>query len=336
MASPRRKWVAVTSTEDMPVALPPVRQALRGIALVKVVPLPFSALSAAQERRFANMLLGAAGILLRPGFMTPSLLDQLPDLRVVGVHGAGVDQVDVAACTERGVQVTNAPGANADAVAELTIGLMLSLIRRIPESAERVRSERVWGEARHTGGELKGKMLGLIGMGQIGVRVTRIAKAFGMTVCAHDPGLTAKDIRARGARPMKFETLLASADVISLHAPHIPATHHMIDRVALAKMKRGAYLVNAARGPLIDEKALARALKSGRLGGAALDVLDGEPPDPESPIFAAPNVILTPHMAGSTAECLNAIARTAGQDIARVLQNKRPKFPVNKPRKQRT
>ncbi len=335
MAAPSKGWAAVTATEDFPVDLGPVRQALNGIAPVRVVPLPFSPLEKSEETRFAKMLRGAAGLLLRPGYITPSLLDQLPDLRVVAVHGAGVDQVDVAACTERGVLVTNTPGANADAVAELTIGLMLSLLRRIPSAAERVRTERVWGEARHTGEELRGKTLGLVGIGQIGERITRIAQAFGMKVCAHDPGLSQKEIRARGARPMKLDSLLAEADIVSLHAPHIPATHHLINRGALAKMKKGAYLINAARGPLVDEKALAAALKSGRLAGAALDVLEGEPPDPGSPVFGAPNIILTPHMAGSTKECLEAIAREAAADIARVIQGKRAKYPVNKPVKMR-
>lgn len=335
MATTARPWVAVTATEDFPVALAPVRRAMKGIAPVKVVPLPFSPLSPAREKPFAAMLQGAAGMLLRPGYVTPTLLDQLPDLRVVAVHGVGVDQVDVDACTQRGVLVTNAPGANADAVAELTIGLMLSLARQIPESAERVRSHRVWGEARHTGSELKGKTLGLVGIGQIGAKVAAIATAFGMTVTAHDPAVPAQDIRARGARPMTLDKLLAGADMISLHAPAIPATHHLIDRAAFAKMKKGAFLVNAARGPLIDETAMCRALKSGRLGGAALDVLEGEPPDPKSPIFDAPNIILTPHMAGSTHECLNAIAEAAARDIARVLQGKRPKFPYNKPVKRR-
>ena len=331
----RRPWVAVTATDDFPVAMAPVRDALRGVAPLKVVFLPFSPLSTAQEARFAEIFQGAAGILLRPGYITASLLDRLPDLRVVAVHGAGVDQVDVDACTVRGVLVTNAPGANADAVAELTLGLMLGLARRFPESAARVRGQRVWGEARHTGTELKGKTLGLIGVGQIGTRVIHIARAFGMKVMAHDSGLTAKEIRARGARSMGLDALLAASDYVSLHAPHVPATHHLIGGAAIARMKKGAYLVNTARGPLVDERALARALKSGMLGGAALDVLEGEPPDPNSPIFDAPNILLTPHMAGSTTECLETIARTAGQDSARILQGKWAKFPVNKPVRKR-
>jgi D-3-phosphoglycerate dehydrogenase / 2-oxoglutarate reductase len=326
-----RRWVAVTATDDFPVALAPVRRALKGVAPMRVVKLPFRPLSAGEERRFATELGGAAGMLLRPGYVTPTLLDLLPDLRVVAVHGAGVDQVDVAACTERGVLVTNAPGANADAVTELVIGLMISLARRLPESAARVRAERVWGEARHTGGELRGKTLGLIGLGQIGQRVATVAAALGMKILAHDPALPAAEIRARGARPSRLDTLLANSDFISLHAPHVPATHHMIDRRAISKMKNSAYLINAARGPLIDEVALTAALKRGRLGGAALDVLEGEPPDPSSAIFDAPNIILTPHMAGSTIECLETIARVAAEDIARVLRARRPRHPVNKP-----
>lgn len=336
LSKTRKQWVAVTATDDFPVNLAPVREELKGIAPIRVIPLPFSPLSLAQEKKFAKQLQGAAGMLLRPGYITPSLLDLLPDLRVVAVHGAGVDQVNVDACTEHGVLVTNAPGANADSVAELAIGLMLSLVRRIPQSAERVRNERVWGEARHTGNELKGKTLGLVGFGQIGTRVTRIARIFGMAVCAHDPGVPSKDIRALGAKPVTLDALLAASDIVSLHAPHIPSTHHLMNRKTLTRMKKGALLVNTARGPLIDETALLRALKVGRVGGAALDVLDGEPPDPNSAIFEAPNLVVTPHIAGSTEECLAAIARTAARDIARVIQGKRAKFPVNKPVRRRT
>ena len=325
----RKRWAAVTSTSDFPVAMASVKRALAGVAPVRAVALPFRPLTEEEEVLFAEKLNGAEGILLRPGYITASLLDLLPDLRVVAVHGAGVDQVDVAACTQRGVLVTNTPGANANAVAELTLGLILSLARRIPQAASRVGAERVWGEARHTGVELKGKTLGLIGIGQVGSRLTKMALAMGMKVLAHDPGLKSEEIKARGARPTRYDTLLSRADFITLHAPLTPKTHHLIDRQAISKMKKGAFLVNAARGPLVDEAALARALKSGRIGGAALDVLEGEPPDPESAIFGAPNLILTPHMAGSTHECLEAIATWAGADIARVLSGKKPRYPVN-------
>ena len=333
MTSKKRRWVAVTATDDFPVSMKPVREALRGVAPVQTVPLPFSPIGAAQEKKFAKLFQGAAGMLLRPGYITPTLLDQLPDLKIVAVHGAGVDQVDVEACTARGVLVTNAPGANADSVAELTLGLMISLARRVAHSAWRVHHEKVWGEARHTGSELIGKTLGLVAVGQIGSRVARLCQAFGMKVCAYDPGVPAKEMRVIGVRPMKLDALLGVSDYVSLHAPHIPETHHLINRKAIAKMKKGAFLINAARGPLVDEAALAHALRSGKLGGAALDVLEGEPPDPKSPIFDAPNILLTPHMAGSTRECLDRIAGTAATDIARMLQGKRPKHRLNRPRR---
>ena len=266
----KKRWVAVTSTPDFPVAMAPVKRAMNGVAPVRTVALPFRPLDEAEEAAFARKLKSAEGVLLRPGYITASLLDLLPDLRVVAVHGAGVDQVDVAACTERGVLVTNTPGANANAVAELTLGLMLSLARRIPQAASRVGAERVWGEARHTGMELQGKTLGLIGIGQVGSRLTKMALAMGMKVLAHDPGLKSEDIKARGARPARFETLLGRADFISLHAPLTPKTHHLIDGQAISKMKKGAFLINAARGPLVDETgAGARAgQRQSRRGGA--------------------------------------------------------------------
>ncbi len=327
----KKRWVAVTSTSDFPVVMAPVQEALAGVAPVRAVALPFRHLEENEEAAFAAKLRGAEGILLRPGYVTAPLLARLPDLRVVAVHGAGVDQVDVDACTQSGVLVTHTPGANASAVAELTLGLMLSLARRIPQAASRVGAERVWGEARHTGSELGGKTLGLVGIGQIGSRLAKMARAMGMKVLAHDPGLSQEEIRARGGRASRLETLLGRADFISLHAPLIPATRHLINGQAISQMKKGAFLINAARGPLVDEEALARGLESGHIGGAALDVLEGEPPDPASAIFDAPNLILTPHMAGSTKECLESIAARAGSDIARVLSGRKPRHPVNKP-----
>jgi phosphoglycerate dehydrogenase-like enzyme len=266
---------------------------------------------------------------LRSGYVTRALLERLPDLRVIGVHGTGVDPVDVTACTERGVVVTNTPGANADAVTELTLALMIAVLRRLTPSAQQTQFERAWDSARHTGGELKGRTLGLVGYGEIGQRVGTIARAFGMSVVASDPGLSPELITERGAEPMALDALLAHADIVSLHAPAIPATHHMINARSLARMKPTAIIINCARGTLVNENDLAAALVARRLGGAALDVLDGEPPDPLSPIFNAPNLVLTPHMAGSTHECLATIARMAGEDIARVLRGETASNSVN-------
>lgn len=322
-------WVALAGTEDLPIADGPARAALDGAAEARVVALPYKKLTPDEEAHWAGELSGAGGLLLRSGYVTASLLDRLPDLKVVAVHGAGVDPVDIDACTARGVQVTNAPGANANAVAELVFGLMLSLVRGIPGAAHSAKVDKAWDAARVTGGELRGRTLGLVGYGQIGRRVARIAEAFGMTVAASDPAVADDVMQADNVTPMPLEALLGAADVISLHAPSIPATRHMIDVAALRAMKPTALLVNCARGALVDENALAAALADGQLGGAALDVLEGEPPDPNSPVYTAPNLLITPHMAGSTFECLDAIAATCGADMAAVLRGEQPAFPVN-------
>lgn len=323
-------WVALTGIADLPIAEPPARKALDGVAEARVIGLPYKPLNADEEAHWAGELQGAVGILLRSGYITASLLDRLPDLKIVAVHGAGVDPVDIETCTARGVQVTNAPGANANAVAELVFGLMLAHVRQIPASAHKAMAEKAWDAARHTGGELRGRTLGLVGFGQIGKRVALIAQVFGMIVVASDPIVSDADMQAAGVQPMQLNDLLAASDMISLHAPAIPATRHMINAKSIALMKSDACLINCARGALVDEVALAAALRAGQLGGAALDVLDGEPPDPTSPIYGAPNMLLTPHMAGSTFECLDAIAATTATDIARVLKGEPPVHPVNK------
>lgn len=323
-------WVALTGITDLPIAEAPARQALEGVAEVRVIGLPYKPLNADEEAHWAAELQGAGGILLRSGYITASLVDRLPDLKIVAVHGAGVDPVDIEACTARGVQVTNAPGANANAVAELVFGLMLAHVRQIPASAHKAMAEKAWDAARHTGGELRGRILGLVGFGKVGKRVALIAQAFGMTVIASDPVVSDADIQAAGVQPVQLDDLLALSHIISLHAPAIPATRHMINAKSIALMKSDACLINCARGALVDEVALAAALRAGQLGGAALDVLDGEPPDPASPIYGAPNMLITPHMAGSTFECLDAIAATTAADIARVLKGEQPVHPVNK------
>lgn len=326
-----RPWIALAATPELPILEAPVRHAAADRHEVRTVALPYAPLSTEETVHWAERFAGAGGILLRSGYVTGELLDLLPDLRVVAVHGAGVDPVDVAACTERGVQVTNTPGANADAVAELTIALVLSALRGIPDAAHATRSCRQWDSARVLGGELGGRTLGLVGIGQIGTRVAGLAAAFGARVVAADPALDAAAVRERHAEPVSTETLLAEADIISLHAPAIAATRHMINAASIARMKPGVVLVNCARGSLVDETALAEALQQGQVGAAALDVLDGEPPDPDSPLYGAPNVIMTPHMAGSTRECLETIARVAAGDIVRVLDGARPAHPVNAP-----
>ncbi|OED40067.1 hypothetical protein AB833_12860 [Chromatiales bacterium (ex Bugula neritina AB1)] len=322
-------WVALAVNPDLPISQGPVSQALEGIAEFKAVHIPYKKLTAEEEDHCADLLQGAYAILLRSGYITASLLAKLPDLKVIAVHGTGVDPVDVETCSKRSIIVTNTPGANADAVTELSFALMISLLRGLQTSSARAMQDKLWDEARTTGGELRGRQLGVVGFGQIGQRVATIAQAFGMKVIASDPQVEDADIIAKGAAAGSLEELLNHSDIVTLHAPATPATHHLINQRSLQTMKRGALLINCARGALVDEYAVAAALESGQLGGAALDVLAGEPPDPQSPVYQAPNFLLTPHMAGSTLECLDNVARMAAADIAAVLSNRSPAHPVN-------
>lgn len=324
-----KPWVALAVNPDLPISEGPVQNALQGIADYKAIEIPYKKLSTTEEQKCATLLQGASGLLLRSGYMTETLIAQLPSLKVIGVHGTGVDPVDVAASSKQGITVTNTPGANADAVTELSFALMISLLRRIPESARLAMHDKLWDEARFTGGELRGKTLGMVGFGQIGQRVAKIATAFGMRVVASDPQIDAATMKSFGAESGTLKTVLTTADIISLHAPAVPATMNLINRQSINSMKKGALLINCARGALVDEIAVAEALHSGQLGGAALDVLQGEPPNPQSPIFDAPNFLLTPHMAGSTYECLDTVAQMAATDIANVLAGRAPLYAVN-------
>ncbi len=327
----RIPWIALTATEELPIFREPMDVAAKGLAEVKEIPMPYKPLTDSEIGYWSNQLAGAAAILLRSGYITEALLHNLKDLKIVAVHGSGVDPVDVDACTGRGIYVTNTPGANADAVAEITLGLMLSLARNIPSAVEKVKSDLAWDDARYLGTELKNKTLGLLGLGQIGGRVSKIAIAFGMNIIAHDPAMPSTEIQKRGVKPVSLSDLAKYSDFLSLHAPATDATNKIINRRFISLMKQSSLIINCARGSLIDEHALADALISKKISGAALDVLDGEPPDPKSPLFHAPNVLVTPHMAGSTAECLKTIANTATQDIIRVLKGQQPQNAVNTP-----
>ncbi len=242
--------------------------------------------------------------------VTAELLRRAERLRVIGRAGVGVDNIDLEAARARGVTVVNAPTAASIAVAELTFGLLLALARAIPRADAGMKEGR-WLKKELRGRELYGKTLGLLGLGRIGAEVARRALAFGMIVLAYDPFLPEEAVRERGAQPASLEALYARADYISLHLPLTEETRGLIDEKALARMKRGVYLVCAARGGIISEPALLRALNSGHVAGAALDVFAQEPPG-ASDLVKHPRVIATPHIGAQTVE---AQARAA-QDIA--------------------
>ena len=231
--------------------------------------------------------------------VTRELFDKAPRLRAVGRAGVGVDNIDLPEATKRGVLVMSTPGGNAVSVAEHTFALMLALARQVPRVDAGLREGR-W-EKSSSGTELRGKILGLIGLGRIGGEVARRAEAFDMKVIAYDPYISEAAAKELQVELVNLDRLLSESDFISLHTALSPATQNMINAASLAKMKPTARIVNAARGELIDERALAEALKSGRIAGAALDVFVEEPPK-NSPLIGLPNLIGTPHIAGSTAE----------------------------------
>src|SRR5579885_3694081 len=231
--------------------------------------------------------------------VTAALLDKAPKLRVVGRAGVGVDNIDLQEATRRGVLVMSTPGGNAVSVAEHTFALMLALARQVPKMDAALREGR-W-EKSSSGTEVRGKTLGLIGLGRIGSEVAKRAEAFDMRVIAYDPYISEAAAKELQVELVSLDKLLAESDFVSLHTALSPATQNMINAASIAKMKKTARIINAARGELIDEAALAEALKSGRLAGAAIDVFLEEPPR-NSPLVGLPNVIATPHIAGSTQE----------------------------------
>jgi D-3-phosphoglycerate dehydrogenase len=235
-------------------------------------------------------------------------------LRVIGRAGAGVDTIDVDAATARGIAVMNAPDGNTLAAAEHALSLLFALARHVPRADAGMKAGE-WPKAGLTGFELEGKKLGVVGLGRIGSTVARKAGALGMDVAAYDPFLP-PSAAGHGSVPLKtLQELLAWADVVTLHVPRTKETTHLIDAAALASMKRGAYLVNAARGGLVDEAALIDALDSGQLSGAALDTFATEPLPADSALRAQPNLVLTPHLGASTGEAQQAVSTILARQV---------------------
>jgi glyoxylate reductase len=247
------------------------------------------------------------------------LLEAAPRLRIVANHAVGTDNVDVAACTARGIWVTNTPGVLTEATADLTLALILALARRLREGEQLLRSGSWpgWAPTQLLGVELAGKTLGIFGYGRIGRAVARRAEGFGMRVlfCSRGGGVP-------------FEELLEDSDVISIHAPLTPETRHAFGAQQLLSMKRGALLINTARGPIVDEAALAAALHSGHLAGAALDVFEHEP-QVHPALLGRSDVVLLPHLGSATRETRERMAEVALSQVELVLRGERPTHPVN-------
>ncbi|MEU8874880.1 phosphoglycerate dehydrogenase [Streptomyces javensis] len=257
--------------------------------------------------------------------ITAEVMDAAPRLKVIAKHGVGVDTIDVAAAHARAIPVVCAPGSNSRAVAEYTFGLLLSAARSLTASHTEVAAG---GWPKLFGPELHGKTLGIVGFGRIGRLLAGYARAFGMEPLAHDPYVPEADVRAHGAEPVALDALLERADAVSLHTPPDPSGAPLLDRARLAAMKPGAILVNAARGGLIDERALADLLGSGHLGAAALDAFGTEPLPAGHPLRESPRTVLTSHMAACTPEANLAMGAMVAEDVVRVLAGQQPRHPA--------
>jgi D-3-phosphoglycerate dehydrogenase / 2-oxoglutarate reductase len=257
------------------------------------------------------------------------ILQAAKELKVVGRAGIGVDNIDVPACTTKGIVVMNTPIGNAITTAEHALAMMFSLARHIPQ-ANQTTHEGAWAKSRYMGVELTGKMLGIIGSGNIGSIVAAKAIGFGLKVQAYDPYLTEERANSLGIKKVELEELLISSDIVSLHVPKTPETENIINASAINKMKKGALLINCARGGLVDELALHVALESGHLRGAALDVFQDEPAK-DNPLFGLENLICTPHLGASTTEAQEKVAVQIAEQISDYLLEGSIKNALNTP-----
>jgi D-3-phosphoglycerate dehydrogenase len=266
-------------------------------------------------------LAGAVGLVVRSDTrVTDELMAAAPGLRVVGRAGAGVDNIDVPAATRRGIVVMNAAGENTISAAEHTLSMILALARRIPAADRSMRAGRWERGAAFMGVELHGKTLGVLGVGKVGREVAIRARAFGMEVLGFDPLLAPEAAARIGVTAVPFDDVLRRSDIITLHLPLTPETRHLIGTAQLGRCRRGVRIVNVARGGVLDEAALAEALQSGQVAGAALDVFEQEPPK-GSPLLGLDNVVLTPHLGASTAEAQEKVASRIAEQIAAYLRD---------------
>ncbi len=272
------------------------------------------------EGKLAAQLQSADALIVRSAVQVDAdLLENARKLRVIGRAGVGVDNIDLDAATRKGIAVMNTPGANAIAVAEHALALMLAMARHIGRANELMHAGK-WEKKSLQGTELRGKTLGIVGLGRIGMEVARRARVFGMEVVAHDPFVSAAVAKEQGIRLAKLEEVYAAADYLTLHVGLTPQTAGMINADSVKRMKRGVRLVNCARGELVDEAALAQAVKQGLVAGAALDVFADEPLK-NSPLTALDNVILTPHIAGSTYEAQEAVGYQIALQVKEYLKH---------------
>jgi D-3-phosphoglycerate dehydrogenase len=298
-----------------------VAEKISGSAVAQLQEPGWTVLTADQlDGKLAEHLESADALIVRSAVQADAkLLEHAKKLRVIGRAGVGVDNIDLEAATHKGIAVMNTPGANAVAVAEQTLGMMLAMARHLCR-ADALMHAGKWEKKSLQGTELRGKTLGIAGLGRIGMEVARRARAFGMEVVAHDPFVSVALAKEQGIRLAALDDLYAVADYITLHVGLTPQTTGMINAASIAKMKKGVRLVNCARGELVNEADLAQALKDGRVASAAIDVFAVEPPK-NSPLVSLENVILTPHVGGSTHEAQEAVGVQIAQQVKEYLKH---------------
>jgi D-3-phosphoglycerate dehydrogenase len=270
------------------------------------------------EDELIPLLDGCEGCIAGLDFFTAKVMENARSLKVISRYGVGVDRIDLAAAKARNIVVCNTPGVNAQAVAELAMGLLLCIVRHVPELNQKTKDGQ-W--PRSNGIELRGKTFGILGLGAVGKTIARIAAGFSMNVMAYDPVINTEYAHANGIVYATFSEVIENADFLSLHLPLDENTHNVISADVMKSMKKGAIIINTSRGGLIDEDAAYQFLKSGHLGGLGLDVYREEPP-PASPLFALDNVVLTPHTAAHTAEATGAMAALSVQNLIDVLSGR--------------
>ncbi len=271
------------------------------------------------EEELCGVIGEADGLLLGNDKVNAAVLDCAKNLKVIGKFGVGVDNVDIPAATARGIAVANVPGTTANSVADLTFGLMLGVSKLIMYTNRRVMSG-MWPSDR--GHDIFGKTLGIIGFGRIGQAVAKRAAGFDMNVLAYDPCFNADAAKALNAKQASLDEITEQADYVTLHIPLTPEAKNLFNAERIGRMKKGSYLINAARGGIVDEQALFDALQSGRLAGAALDVLASEPPKERPPLFDCENCLVTSHSGGNSQESILLTAKTAAENIISVLEGR--------------
>lgn len=282
------------------------------------------------DPRIQRELYRADAILVRMFRVTGEDIAQMQQLKVIAKHGAGVDNIDCRAATVRGIPVVNTPEAVTTPVAEHTLALMLALSRQIASADLALRQGTFRDRRQFLGVELAGRALGILGLGRIGSRVAEMASlGLGMKVYAYDPYLVEGQYSGPAGMEGSLESLLEKVDFLTVHVPLTGETKHLINSETLKRVKPGCRIINTSRGGVVDGTALVAALEDGRLGGAALDVFEKEPLQPDDPLCSAPNTLLTPHIASSTPESLDRISLQAAQGVLDVLQGRKPRHVVN-------